>query len=58
MEKNMTIMCIIISFMGLGGASLPALLESTIEVVFPVPEASAMGVLFLGLNITAIGTQN
>lgn len=54
MEKNLVLLCFIISFMGLGGAALPALLESTIEVVFPVPEASSMGILFLGLNVTAI----
>jgi len=52
--KNMVLLCVIIAFIGLGASGVPAILEATIETVYPVPEATAMGILFLGLNITAI----
>ncbi len=32
----------------------PFQIQATIETIYPVPEATAMGILFLGLNVTAI----
>lgn len=28
--------------------------QATVETIYPVPEATAMGLLFLGLNVTAV----
>jgi hypothetical protein len=67
LEHNIVILCGIISVAGLGSAGMPAILEvlhysvkqadlsqATVETIYPVPEATAMGILFLGLNITSI----
>lgn len=37
--------------LGLAGGGIPAILEAAIEVAYPIPEATVMGVLFLGLNL-------
>lgn len=53
-KHNLWLLSIIIGFVGLGAAGIPAILEATVETIYPVPEATAMGILFLGLNVTAI----
>lgn len=37
--------------LGLAGGGIPAILEAAVEVAYPIPEATVMGVLFLGLNL-------
>ncbi len=40
--------------MGMSGGGIPAILESSVEATYPVPEATTMGLLFLGLNVFSI----
>jgi len=54
MQKNLVALSVVIAFIGLGSCGMPAILEATIETTYPVPEATAMGFMFLGLNITGI----
>eukprot|EP01104_Vermistella_antarctica_P018879 TRINITY_DN7176_c0_g1_i1.p1 TRINITY_DN7176_c0_g1~~TRINITY_DN7176_c0_g1_i1.p1 ORF type:complete len:490 (+),score=103.94 TRINITY_DN7176_c0_g1_i1:231-1700(+) len=44
----------IMALLGLSGAAIPAVIEGTIEASYPVPEATVMGVLFFGMNVSAM----
>jgi len=49
--NNIHLLWFIVVIAGLGTAGMPALLEATVEIIYPVPEATAMGLLFFGLNV-------
>jgi hypothetical protein len=34
-HRNVPLLCVIIAFTGLGGAGFPAILEGTIETIYP-----------------------
>eukprot|EP01114_Cavostelium_apophysatum_P012628 TRINITY_DN2875_c0_g1_i1.p1 TRINITY_DN2875_c0_g1~~TRINITY_DN2875_c0_g1_i1.p1 ORF type:complete len:474 (-),score=92.37 TRINITY_DN2875_c0_g1_i1:38-1459(-) len=53
-KHHLILLCVIIAFIGLGAAGVPAILEATVETTYPIPEATSMGILFLGLNIMGI----
>ncbi|PRP79107.1 feline leukemia virus subgroup C receptor-related protein 2-like isoform 2 [Planoprotostelium fungivorum] len=48
---SVIILGVIFVVAGFGTAGMPALLEATVEIIYPVPEATAMGLLFFGLNV-------
>eukprot|EP01117_Protostelium_nocturnum_P014111 TRINITY_DN5327_c0_g1_i2.p1 TRINITY_DN5327_c0_g1~~TRINITY_DN5327_c0_g1_i2.p1 ORF type:complete len:522 (-),score=94.68 TRINITY_DN5327_c0_g1_i2:70-1635(-) len=50
-QHEMWILYIIVCVAGLGIVAMPAILEAAVEVIYPVPEATAMGILFFGLNV-------
>lgn len=53
--KDFGVMAVAIGVMGFTACSLPAILEATIETIYPIPEATALGFLFLGLNVFGAG---
>jgi len=51
---NFYVLCVTMGFMGMAASGVPAMLEAGIETTYPLPEATAMGMLFFGLNISAL----